>query len=106
MQGKRQGTRLIFEILMMVCFGLAWPMNIYNSLRSRSTRGKNLFFLCAIAMAYIFGIIYKSLYSPSVSIVFYVINLVMVCADIFLYFLNRTSEIKRGLVSGYARLYC
>lgn len=34
----------ILEVLMIVCFGVAWPINLYNSFKSKSTKGKNLLF--------------------------------------------------------------
>ena len=33
---------------MLVCFGLAWPLNIIKSLRTKSTKGKRVFFLIVI----------------------------------------------------------
>ena len=31
----------ILEVLMIVCFGVAWPINLYNSFKSKSTKGKS-----------------------------------------------------------------
>lgn len=28
----------LFETIMLVCFGVSWPFNIYKSLRSRTAR--------------------------------------------------------------------
>ena len=38
----------IFEIIMIVCFGFSWPMNVIKSYRSRTTKGKSLPFLLLI----------------------------------------------------------
>jgi len=35
----------IFEALMMIFFGLAWPFSIYKSYKSKSNNGKSLWFL-------------------------------------------------------------
>ena len=53
----------ILEVLMIVCFGLAWPINLYNSWKSKSTKGKNLLFMSFIVLAYVFGILNKLLVS-------------------------------------------
>ena len=37
---------------MIICFGFAWPVNVYNSLRTGSTKGKNLLFLSMICLLY------------------------------------------------------
>ncbi|MCL1952199.1 MAG: hypothetical protein FWF60_05160 [Oscillospiraceae bacterium] len=80
----------ILEAVMMVCFGVSWPVSILRSWRARSARGKSLLFLCGIAMGYATGIAAK-LAAGQVTYVlaFYAINLLMVSADIALYFRNR-----------------
>ena len=30
----------IYEIIMLICFGAAWPFSIYKSLKSKSTKEK------------------------------------------------------------------
>ena len=37
-----------FEAVMLICFGLAWPLNIIKSLRTKSTQGKSVLFLIVI----------------------------------------------------------
>ena len=32
----------VFEMIMLVCFGLSWPCNITKSLRSRTAKGKSV----------------------------------------------------------------
>ena len=49
----------IFETLMILSFGVSWPMSIIRSYRSRSTKGKSIFFSCFIAFGYVCGIIAK-----------------------------------------------
>ena len=68
----------IFEAGMLICFGAAWPMNIINSLRTKSSKGKNLPFQIAILVGYICGITHKILYSQDIVMVLYIINFVMV----------------------------
>ena len=35
----------IFETMMIICFGISWPLSIVRSYRSRSTKGKSLMFM-------------------------------------------------------------
>ncbi|MBN2240151.1 MAG: hypothetical protein JW712_10290 [Dehalococcoidales bacterium] len=79
----------IFEIIMLVCFGAAWPFSIYRSYHSRSNRGKSVIFLFIVLIGYYAGIIHKILNSLDPVIILYAINSVMVFIDIMLYFRNR-----------------
>jgi hypothetical protein len=82
----------IFEAIMLICFGLAWPVNIYKSLKSRTTKGKSVAFLMAVQVGYVSGIINKILYSRDIVMVLYIINLIMVSIDVGIYFVNRARE--------------
>lgn len=84
----------IFEAGMLVCFGFAWPASIYKSYKSRSTGGKSAVFSVAIIIGYLCGIINKILYNPDIVMVLYIINLLMVSADLCLWFRNRGYERK------------
>lgn len=79
----------IFEIGMLVCFGLSWPINIYKSLKSRTAKGKSLLFLAVIILGYISGIINKILYSPDIVLWLYVLNLLMVSGDLIVTWRNK-----------------
>lgn len=84
----------IFEALMMICFGFAWPFSIVRSFKSKSTKGKSIIFLFVVVAGYIFGIIHKLLYSLDFVIYLYGLNAIMVSLDIALYFRNRAIESK------------
>jgi len=79
----------IFEVLMLACFGAAWPASIYKSYVSRQTAGKSVFFLWIIFAGYFFGIIHKLVFSYDLVIYLYVLNGVMVMVDIILYYRNK-----------------
>lgn len=83
----------VFEALMVICFGISWPVSIAKSIKSRSTKGKSLLFMVFIDIGYIFGIVGKIL-SGNITYVFifYVINFFMVLTDILLYIKNRAGE--------------
>jgi hypothetical protein len=94
----------ILEIVMLVCFGASWPLNVIKSYKSRTTKGKSLGFLILIIVGYIAGIVSKLLnesYMNSFSqkwyvLCFYVLNLAMVSTDLALYFRNRRIMQKEG----------
>ncbi|MBE6554234.1 MAG: hypothetical protein E7666_07830 [Ruminococcaceae bacterium] len=94
----------ILEILMIVSFGASWPFNVIKSWRARTTKGKSLLFLCLILFGYIAGIASKLLneaYMASFAskwyvLFFYVLNFVMVGADLVLYIRNRRLDKKKN----------
>lgn len=78
----------IFEMLMLLCFGAAWPFSIYRSYKSKSVAGKSPYFLAILIMGYVFGILNKILYNLDFVVYLYGLNLVMVSTDLCLYFRN------------------
>lgn len=78
----------IFEIIMLLCFGAAWPISIYKSLKSRSVSGKSVIFLYVIMIGYVAGIVNKLVYNMDWVILLYGINLIMVFTDTLLYYKN------------------
>lgn len=84
----------VFEIIMLVCFGLAWPFSIYKSWKSRIVGSKSLVFLLALFVGYISGILHKIFYSPDLVIALYMLNGAMVGIDIALYLRNWAIQVK------------
>ncbi len=82
----------LFEALMLICFGVSWPLSIAKALRTRHVRGKSRLFMGIIALGYVFGIIHKLRHSYDPLVWLYVFNLVMVCTDLALYFKYRDRE--------------
>jgi hypothetical protein len=93
-----QSLAKLFESLMLVAFGCAWPTNILNTLKRKSTIGKSLVFLLIIITGYIFGISAK-IVSGTINYVFafYVLNFVLVSLDLVLYFFYRHKERLAGI---------
>ena len=79
----------VFEIGMLMCFGVAWPVNIYNSLTTKSIEGKSVKFLYMILFGYVFGMTHKFMYNFDFVIYLYLINFLMVAFDIVLYYRNK-----------------
>jgi hypothetical protein len=87
------GEMSILEAGMLICFGASWPFNIYKSFHSRSTGGKSVMFLFIVTLGYIFGILNKIIDGRDMYVLFlYIINFLMVTADICLFFRNRKIE--------------
>ena len=81
----------IYEAIMLICFGAAWPFSIVRSWRSRTSKGKSVFFLFVVEVGYAAGIMNKvtlgQCHDPVLGL--YVLNILMVAADTALYFRNR-----------------
>ena len=86
-----------FEIIMLVCFGAAWPFSIYKSIRTRQVGGKSLLFLAVVFVGYIAGILHKLVFHYDAVIFLYVLNALMVLADGILYIRNRLYEVRQSL---------
>ena len=83
----------IFEMVMLICFGLSWPISVYKSVRSGSTKGKSAVFIIAIIVGYISGIIGKVVnHQLTYVVAFYCINLIVVSFDLAVYFYNAKRE--------------
>jgi hypothetical protein len=76
----------IFEAIMLICFGLSWPISIAKALRTKKVEGKSPLFMAVICLGYLSGITHKILYARDWVIILYTINLIMVATDLFLYF--------------------
>ena len=79
----------VFEIVMLMCFGMAWPFSIYKSYKSRKNAGKSILFLYIIFIGYISGFIHKVLYDFDMVSYLYVLNGLMVLIDAMLYRRNK-----------------
>ncbi len=78
----------IFEAVMMLCFGFAWPFSIRKSYVSRSNKGKSIWFLIIVLFGYTCGIIHKIFYNYDNVIFLYALNFSLVLTDTFIYFRN------------------
>jgi len=84
----------IFEMLMLVCFGLSWPFSIEKTLRTRNVNGKSPLFMGIVIAGYACGILHKIFFAMDWVIVLYIVNLLLVFADFSLYFRYRKQPAK------------
>lgn len=85
----------ICELIMLICFGISWPISVFKSIKSKSTKGKSPVFIVAIIIGYIAGITGK-IVSGKINYVFilYCINLAVVTLDLFIFIANKKHEKK------------
>lgn len=86
----------IFESIMLICFGSAWPFAIYTSYRTRTAKGKSLFFLIVLLIGYFSGIMHKFFYSFDLVIILYIINFCLISIDTLLYFRNKRYDLLKA----------
>jgi hypothetical protein len=89
----------IFEIGMLVCFGLSWPFAIVRSYKTKTSKGKTPLFTIFLALGYISGITHKLLYSKDIVVFFYCLNLSMVLIELYLYFRNLKFDQEKELAT-------
>lgn len=93
----------IFEAIMLLCFGAAWPFSIWKSCKSRSNEGKSMKFMIVVEVGYLSGMLHKWLYSFDLVFFLYALNFMLVLTDILLY--RRNARLARstgwpGRISG------
>ena len=96
----------ILEVVMIVSFGASWPLNLLKSYKARTTKGKSLAFLLLIFFGYVAGITSKLInetYMANIGekwyvLFFYVLNFIMVGADLGMYIRNRRLDKLNGVI--------
>jgi uncharacterized membrane protein len=79
----------IFETLMLISFGAAWPASIYHSYKSRCIKGKSVLFLYIVLIGYICGMINNILNGVNYVMAFYILDFALVSVDLGLYYRNK-----------------
>ena len=80
----------VFEMIMLICFGLSWPFNIAKSLRSRTAKGKSLWFEVCIIVGYLCGLAWKFICGNVTYVAaFYILDIAMVTTDLVLTVRNK-----------------
>ncbi len=74
----------IFEAIMMICFGAAWPFSIYKLLKTKKAKGKSIPFLAIVLLGYICGILFHLFGDLNLVIIFYIFNTCLVMIDLML----------------------
>lgn len=87
------------EAVMIICFGLSWPMNIIKAYRARTAKGTSILFMFFIWLGYVGGITSKIVmmcidkfsgtWTAWLGFTFYIINILMVSTGMIIYFRNK-----------------
>ena len=65
----------LFEIFMVICFFLSWPISIRKSWVSRTAKGKSVVFEFFLLAGYVFGVVSKLVVgNVSYVMIFYIVN--------------------------------
>ncbi len=90
----------ILEMIMMICFGFSWPINVYKLYKSKSTKSTSPFFYFLIIIGYLVGIaskvikLQKGITTPGYVWFFYILNAAMVTGCVCVWFRNKRIEKK------------
>lgn len=89
----------ILEAVMLICFGCSWPMNLVRNYKAKTAKSMSLGFIILIISGYVAGIIAKfvTVFALGKSVAWYVFvvyffNLIVVSANLVVYFINRNLD--------------
>ena len=84
------------EAFMLICFGLSWPLSLYKNIKAKTAKSMSLQFTLLIITGYISGIIAKIVNNNfNYVLVIYFLNLIIVSANIVVYFINLRYDKKQ-----------
>lgn len=85
----------IFESIMLICFGLSWPLNVIKAYKARTAKGTSLIFILLIIIGYIAGITAKVITNQvNYVLIVYLLNLLIVSMNVIVYFRNVSLDRK------------
>jgi hypothetical protein len=76
----------VFEAIMLLCFGISWPISIMKAVRTKVVAGKSPMFMAVVFMGYLSRIAFKLTGQLNWVLALYVVNALFVAVDITLYF--------------------
>ena len=87
----------VLECVMLVCFGISWPINAIKHWRAGTAKSMSLPFLLLILTGYVAGIAAKLIVPPKhfYVLLIYCINLCSVSADLIIYAINARKDRRR-----------
>ena len=89
----------IFETVMLVCFGLSWPINVVKAYKTQTTKGTSLPFIFLIIAGYIAGIVAKIITGQmNYVLIVYVINLLIVMMNVVVYARNYQIDKRNHII--------
>ena len=89
----------ILETIMLLCFGCSWPLSLRRNIKAKTAKSMSLGFIILIISGYVAGIIAKFIkmdVTPWYVFVVYFFNLIVVSANLVVYFINRNYDRQAG----------
>ena len=79
----------IFETIMLICFGISWPLSVIKNIKAKTAKSMSLPFILLIMFGYIAGIASKFI-SGNIGyvLIVYFINILSVSINLAVYFIN------------------
>ena len=94
--GKALAMAAVLEAIMLVCFGLSWPINAMKAWKSRTAVGTSWMFLALITFGYVAGIAAKFVGGMvNWVLAVYFINLAALAVNWAIYARNKALDDKR-----------
>ncbi len=85
----------IFESIMLICFGLSWPLNVIKAYKAKTAKGTSLPFILLIITGYIAGITAKIITGQiNYVLIVYLLNLAIVSLNVVVYIRNVSLDHK------------
>ncbi|MBE6466622.1 hypothetical protein [Denitrobacterium detoxificans] len=86
----------VLEAIMLVCFGLSWPINAMKAWKARTAAGTSWMFLALITLGYVAGIAAKFV-GGTVNwvLIVYFLNLAALAANWIIFARNKALDAQR-----------
>lgn len=86
----------IWEVIMLLTFGISWPVAIYKTVKVKNPTGKSYLFMVLIIAGYAAGCIHKVLYHHDIVLYLYIFNALLVTTDLVLclYYRNKRKKLN------------
>lgn len=86
----------VLEAVMLICFGLSWPISLIKNIKLKSAKSMNIYFTLLIIIGYLAGIAAKVI-NGQFNYVFaiYLLNLAIVSGNVVVFFINRGYDKKK-----------
>ena len=85
------------EALMLICFGLSWPINALNAWKARTAKATSPVFLALITFGYVAGTAAKFVgHNINWVLGVYIFNLVMLAINDLIYLRNLRLDAREG----------
>lgn len=88
----------VLETVMLICFGLSWPINVIKAYKAKTAKGTSLPFILLIIAGYVAGIAAKVIsHRSNYVLVVYLLNLAIVSLNLIVYFRNVSLDNKKEI---------